>query len=580
MGAVMRKRTRTVIIDGGEVAETWGEEDEIDGVTDSSAITKTEQLPLKKITDTWPATVGKGTPDTRSGSNVVWYCDKREVEVQLNEFDQRTYVHHDGRWVELTDAVIRAVMVEMHDAGCPSPKGLVSEILHHIGAKNRVHPVREYLDALKWDGKKRLRRLLPHYLKAEDSPLNRAMGKAWMIAAVRRVREPGVKFDYILTLQGEQGSGKSTFFRVLAGDDWFNDSLEIGVSAKEVIENASGSWIIELAELSSMSRREVEEVKKFASIQADRARTAWARVAEMVRRQFVFGATVNRAEFLIDDTGNRRFWVAAVGRTREAELRADRDQLWAEAAHCEAQGESHNIRDELWEEVAVVNEKHMVHDSVAEAAERILSALPDEDAAVPAHELAHACGIEDVTRQGGVVARSIAAGARRAGWTADRGRLPGPRTAGSVRYFHSRRTSGQLAVYECAPGSGKLTKAESRASVLAAGFSARLGADARWWRQLWYRLRRSDEYRLHISIEFVLKTTATICHHLETSRKWRLLWWRFPSRPPATCHHPPPIAAAPRVLTLLGQIGSSLRRTLYRLRDSPATDSESTKRQC
>src|SRR5262249_15873658 len=176
---------------------------------------------------------------------------------------------------------------------------LVSEALHHLGARNRVHPVREYLDSLKWDGSKRLKKLLPFYLRAQDTPLNRAMGKAWMIAAVRRGRQPGVKFDYILTLQGEQGSGKSTFFHAVAGDEWFNDSLKIVVSAKEVIENASGSWIVELAELSSMSKREVEEVKKFTSVQADRARTAWARVAEMVPRQFVFGATVNRAEFLI-----------------------------------------------------------------------------------------------------------------------------------------------------------------------------------------------------------------------------------------------------------------------------------------
>src|SRR5262249_45497706 len=325
-------------------------------------------LPLEKMPDTWPAAFGNGTPNARSGTNVLWYCEKRGINVRFNEFDQRTYVHHNGRWIEMTDAVIRAVMVEMHDAGCLSAKNLVSEMLHHLGARNRVHPVREYVNSLTWDRKRRLPKLLPYYLTAEDTPLNRAMGQAWMIAAVRRVRQPGVKFDYILTLQGEQGSGKSTFFRILAGDDWFNDSLEIGVSAKEVIENASGSWIVELAELSSMSRREVEEVKKFTTIQADRARTAWARVAEMVPRQFVFGATVNRAEFLIDDTGNRRFWVAAVGQTRENELRRDRDQLWAEAAHLEDQGQPHTIPDELWTEVAAVNERHMVQDPLADMA--------------------------------------------------------------------------------------------------------------------------------------------------------------------------------------------------------------------
>src|SRR5262249_38820830 len=157
-------------------------------------------------------------------------------------------------------------------------------------------------------------------LSAKDTPLNRAFGKAWMISAVRRIRRPGYKADAVLTLQSPQGTGKSTFFRILASDSWFNDSLEIGSSAKEVIENASGSWIIELAELSNINKREAEEVKKFISIQSDRARTAYARVAKEVPRQFVLGASVNRPDFLIDDTGNRRFWIVEVGITNEQAL--------------------------------------------------------------------------------------------------------------------------------------------------------------------------------------------------------------------------------------------------------------------
>src|SRR5262249_34427533 len=176
LGGVMKLHRRIEIIDGEEVEVTWEEDDEEEEAGESSAteITKPEQLPLEKMPDTWPAAFGNGTPNARSGTNVLWYCEKRGINVRFNEFDQRTYVHHNGRWMEMTDAVIRAVMVEMHDAGCLSAKNLVSEMLHHLGARNRVHPVREYVNSLTWDRKRRLPKLLPYYLRAEDNPLNRA----------------------------------------------------------------------------------------------------------------------------------------------------------------------------------------------------------------------------------------------------------------------------------------------------------------------------------------------------------------------------------------------------------------------
>jgi predicted P-loop ATPase len=284
-------------------------------------------------------------------------------------------------------------------------------------------------------------------MNAEDTPLNQAIGTAWMIAAVRRVRQPGCKFDAILTLQSDQGTGKSTFFRILASDAWINDSVDIGASSKEVIENTAGSWILEHAELSKLNNREVEDVKKFATIREDRARTAWGRIVSRVPRQFVCGATVNRAAFLKDDTGNRRFWVAAVGKTREVELSADRDQLWAEAAHLEAKGVPINIPEELWPAAAEVADKHMKEDPVADEVVAVLSRLPEADAIVLARDLARAIGVEDVTKRGGQVAQSIATGARRASWTNECGRIPGLKTNGSLRYYSAPRTGGEVRVY-------------------------------------------------------------------------------------------------------------------------------------
>jgi hypothetical protein len=326
----------------------------------------------------------------------------------------------------------------------------VHDALLAIGNKHRFHPVREYLDGLKWDRKKRLHKLLPHYLNADDTPLNRAMGKAWMVAAVRRVRQPGCKFDAVLTLRGPQGSGKSTFFQLLGtpnGRDFFSDSMDIGASAKDTIENMSGVWIAEFPELSKLSTREVEQVKRATSARSDRARTAYARLAAAVKRQFVCGATVNQEFFLRDDTGNRRFWIAEVGKTREAELTADRDQLWAEAAELEANGEPHNIPEELWPAAAKVAEQHMKEDPVADAVALKLAELPDHDVVVLTQDMALAIGVEDVTRRGGQVAQSMAAGAKLAGWSVERRRVPGFGSTGGVRHYAAPSAGGKAMLY-------------------------------------------------------------------------------------------------------------------------------------
>lgn len=372
--------------------------------------------------------------------NVLFWLKARGIVAYFNEFNQRACISIDGSETEFTDREMLRVVSEMHEAGCIVNEGAVVNGVKHLAFKNAFHPVRDYLDGLEWDGTKRLDTLLPRYLGADDTPVNRAIGKAWMAAAVRRVRKPGVKFDNILVLQGEQGAGKSTFFRLLASDAWFNDNLDIGASSKEVIEELSDAWIVEHAELSAMANRDVERVKQFASKQVDRARTAFERTAKSVPRQFVCGATVNQGKFLRDDTGNRRFWIAEVKQLDEAALNVDRDQLWAEAAHLEAEGEPINIPAELWAEVAELNENFAVDDPVADRTHDLLTVLPST-AIVTTFDLACAVGVPDVCRQGGKVSPSIAAGAKRAGWISSKRAVPGVLKAGQ-RHYHNAEPSG------------------------------------------------------------------------------------------------------------------------------------------
>ena len=201
--------------------------------------------------------------------------------------------------------------------------------------ENAYHPVREYLDALVWDGKTRLDTLLSYFLGAEDNAYIRSAGRKWMIASIARIRDPGCKFDHMLILIGAQGVGKSQFFnRIARHQAWFSDSMSKFDNSKEAMEQLAGKWIIEIGELSVMKRSEVESIKTFLTKQDDSYRPSYGRRLETFPRQCVFGGTTNRDDFLQDATGNRRFWPVPITDTKRmwGELTPEIvDQLWAEA---------------------------------------------------------------------------------------------------------------------------------------------------------------------------------------------------------------------------------------------------------
>lgn len=200
---------------------------------------------------------------------------------------------------------------------------------------NAIHPIRDYLEALSWDGTPRLDTLLTDYLGAEDSPYTRAVTRKTFTAAVARIFEPGCKFDYVLVLAGPQGRGKSTLVAKMSRG-WYTDSLA-GIGTKEAYEGLQGYWLVELGELAAMRKLEIETIKNFISKQVDSFRAAYGRRVEDHPRQCIFIGTTNSTAFLRDDTGNRRFWPVRLGeRPPEKTVWNDLtapviDQLWAEA---------------------------------------------------------------------------------------------------------------------------------------------------------------------------------------------------------------------------------------------------------
>ncbi|MBR3184476.1 MAG: virulence-associated protein E [Firmicutes bacterium] len=217
---------------------------------------------------------------------------------------------------------------------------LIEEAIHIVANRNSYHPIRDYLNGLKWDGKERVRYALHRFLGADASDYTYEILKFFMLGAISRVFRPGIKFDYIICVVGDQGAGKSTFFRLLAvEDEWFTDDLKDLESGK-VYEKLQGHWIIELSEmLATNNARSNEAIKSFLSRQKEIYRTPYERYPKDRPRQCVFAGTTNKISFLPSDrTGNRRFLPIACQESEaevfildnEEESREYIRQMWAE----------------------------------------------------------------------------------------------------------------------------------------------------------------------------------------------------------------------------------------------------------
>jgi predicted P-loop ATPase len=244
-----------------------------------------------------------------------------------------------------------------------------------MAQEHRFNPVADMLDKAQaeWDEVKRLDRAAVDYFCTEDTKFNRAAIRKTLIAAVRRVRRPGCKFDTIPVLESPEGWNKSTAWRELAGDENFSDAQIIGRDAREVQEQLATVWIHENSELAGMRKAEVEAVKRFASSQFDIARPAYARFSKRQARHSIEVGTTNANSYLQSQTGNRRWWPMKVMRPIDIDLiRRDRMKLWGEAAYYESQGESLVLDKSLWEAASIEQEKRRI----ADPWEEILSKMP------------------------------------------------------------------------------------------------------------------------------------------------------------------------------------------------------------
>jgi len=289
-------------------------------------------------------TASMGIAPTVANATLIIENDEKLQGIRFNEMSGlidavgTPWSRPRGAWRDADDAQLLMYIVRAH--GVELPLMRLRTALQAVADSRRYHPVREYLDSLpEWDGKERLDTLLVRYLGADDNTYTREVIRKALTAAVARIYEPGIKFDYMVVLVGPQGAGKSTFFeRIARRPEWFSDSLKMDMmnKIKDSGEQLQGAWVVEIGEMTGMKKADIEAVKSFVSRTSDDYRAAFGHYKEQRPRQCIVVGSTNAEEgFLRDVTGNRRFWPVKIRKGDRVKARdlttAEVDQIWAEA---------------------------------------------------------------------------------------------------------------------------------------------------------------------------------------------------------------------------------------------------------
>ena len=297
-------------------------------------------------------------------------------ELSFNEFAGRLLV--DGQPMEdrEVNGMLTRIEIEYH---FQPPEAYFERIVKFLAWQNSFHPVKQYLDSLRWDGTPRIDTWLIVAAGVEDSEYARAVSSILLIAGVRRIRSPGCKYDEMVIWEDPtQGTDKSSAAAALCPDAaWFSDDLPLNIDSKQMIEKTLGKWIIEASDLAGKRKAEIDQLKATLSRGTDGpARLAYAHFPVERQRHFIVIGTTNNRQYLVD-INNRRFWPLAIGRRfNVAWIKANRDQLWAEASHREAQGESIRLPERLWPAAAEQQERRREVDPWEDAIRRALIACP------------------------------------------------------------------------------------------------------------------------------------------------------------------------------------------------------------
>jgi len=356
-----------------------------------------------------------------SSWNVDFAVSKLGITFRHDVFADRDLIagfngHEEEKLTDDIECMIRKKMDDLFEFRISAPN--FRDKTHAMALENSFHPVKDYLEncGAEYDGTASIDTWAIDYCGVEDSPLNRAISSIVMMAAVKRIYEPGCKFDELTILNDEtQGTEKSGAWSTLAvKDDWFCDSLSLNCSVKELMEQLKGKWITESPEvLGLQDRSSSRHTKAMLSRRFDKARAAYGRIPDDRGREGILVGTANETELFSDFTGNRRYWVLKTKAINLKGLVAVRDRLWAEAYVRVMAGASIRLDRSLRGAAAKVQEAHMERNPFTDRLAVLLNGFNDHR--VKSQTIMDTLNIP-IERQRGIIPREVKAAMTTLGW--------------------------------------------------------------------------------------------------------------------------------------------------------------------
>lgn len=297
------------------------------------------------------------------------------VEVARDEFRDELMVTPVGRkaWRQFKDADFTRIRMQLAHKGLDASLELTKEAVNLVGDERRFDSAIAWLknEVPEWDGVARIETFYSTVFGVAQDDYARALGQYTWTALAGRVLDPGCKVDMVPIIQGGQGLGKSQVVAAMVPDESFFTEIDLSDRDDNLSRLMRGKLIAELSELKGLHNRDIEAVKSFVTRRHEQWIPKYREFATTFPRRLLFMGTTNADVFLADVTGNRRWLPITATKADAAWVKANRDQLWAEA------------RD-LWERAGVLfsevehlatehHDKYKDHDEWEEVIEAYLN---------------------------------------------------------------------------------------------------------------------------------------------------------------------------------------------------------------
>lgn len=265
---------------------------------------------------------------------------------RYDSFEGKFETNLNDKWEPLEDHIIQSIVNKIQGEYPYFDSGVISVIKNQVileSMNNSISPPLEYIKSITWDKKPRLRSWIHKAFKVDDNEYYSEIGFRWIVWLVKRLNNPGCKFDHVLTVNGGQGFGKSTILQNLCkfnNKDYYNETTDTPDNSKEFAINLRGNIVVEFGEGAISGYSDQRKVKSFITKPSDNYRPPYMRNTEKQPRQCVFTMTTNDTEFLSDKTGERRYWIIDLT-DKEKDIdfgdwdwvEENNEQLFAEAYH-------------------------------------------------------------------------------------------------------------------------------------------------------------------------------------------------------------------------------------------------------